>query len=97
MDITSEQVKGRKGSAKASSESTLIFRAPRLSNTALTATQNPSPCQVGIHTDIECLSLSRWEGVSGERKTVEVVETAKLVEIIYHRGQRSEIRDQLYP
>ena len=36
--------------------------------------------------------------VSGKRKTVEVVETVqsvKLVESFYHRGQKSEIRDQL--
>jgi hypothetical protein len=30
-------------------------------------------------------------------QTVEVVEIVKIVEFVYHRGQKSEIRDQLLP
>ena len=28
---------------------------------------------------------------------VEIVQIAETVEVVYHRGQKSEIRDQLYP
>ena len=91
---------GQKRVDEPSSVSTLMFLASSLSSTALTETKCLSSRQARVHTDIECLHLSRWGGV---RFRVSVVNGKSLSSIetgappVRWRVRRTNILNSLIP